>query len=134
MWRSCLHRPAKFHLATLVFHKVIRRAMSNISPHGCTTSRLHPVTPVHYYKNGCHGNVRKINCRLTIYSHSSTSPENLARIDPVDSEIIGLTGIANKQIRNIGRKYSPQICFQELGGLNDRQTNRIALHLSNQTD
>jgi len=34
---------------------------------------------------------RKIN-----FSHSSTNPENLAKIDPVDYEIVGLTGIAQK--------------------------------------
>jgi len=31
--------------------------------------------------------------RLIIYIHSSTSPENLAKIAPVDVEIIGLTEI-----------------------------------------
>jgi len=39
---------------------------------------------------------RKTNFRLTIYSHSSTKPANLAKIDPVDIEITGLKGIANK--------------------------------------
>jgi len=39
----------------------------------------------------------KNNFRLIIYGHSSTKPENLAlalaKIDPVDFEIIGLTGM-----------------------------------------
>jgi len=33
----------------------------------------------------------KTDLRLIIYSHSSTNPENVAKIDPVDVEIIGLT-------------------------------------------
>ena len=36
---------------------------------------------------------RKTNFRLIIYSHSSINPENLAKVGPVDFEIIGLTGI-----------------------------------------
>jgi len=35
----------------------------------------------------------KTNFRLIIYSHSSINPENLAKVGPVDFEIIGLTGI-----------------------------------------
>ena len=37
---------------------------------------------------------RKPNFRRTIYSHSSTNPENSAIIGQVDFEIISLTGIA----------------------------------------
>jgi len=37
--------------------------------------------------------VEKTNFRLTIYSHSSTSPENLEKIGPIDFEINGLTRI-----------------------------------------
>jgi len=33
------------------------------------------------------------NFRFTIYSHSSTNPENLAKIGLVDLEIIGLTAV-----------------------------------------
>ena len=36
---------------------------------------------------------KKTNFRLIIYSHSSISRENLAKVGPVDFEIIGLTGI-----------------------------------------
>jgi len=45
---------------------------------------------------GCHGNVlgdQNTHVRLIIYIHSSTNPENLAKIGPVDVEIIGLTEI-----------------------------------------
>jgi len=37
----------------------------------------------------------KTDFRLTVYSHSSTNPENLAKIGLVNFEIIGLAGIAN---------------------------------------
>jgi len=36
---------------------------------------------------------RKTNFTLIIYSHGSTNPEKLAKIGPVDFEIIGLTEI-----------------------------------------
>jgi len=36
---------------------------------------------------------RKVNFRLIIYSHSSTNTENLAKIGPLDFDMIGLTGI-----------------------------------------
>jgi len=36
---------------------------------------------------------RKTNFRLIIYNHISTNPEKVAKVDPVDYEIIGLTGI-----------------------------------------
>jgi len=43
----------------------------------------------------------KFNLLLIIYSHSSTNPVNLAKIGPVDVEIIGLQGIF--KIRNSSR-------------------------------
>jgi len=51
---------------------------------------------------------RKTNFRLTIYSHSSTNPEILAKIGPLRFEIIGLTGIVNNEykIRNRNRTCS----------------------------
>jgi len=42
---------------------------------------------------------RKTNCRLIIYSRSSTNSANLAKIGPVDSEIAGLKGIAKMNKR-----------------------------------
>jgi len=36
---------------------------------------------------------RKTHFGLTVYSHSSANPENLAKIGTVDFKIIGLTGI-----------------------------------------
>jgi len=57
--------------------------------------------------------------RLIIDSHSSTNPENLAKIGQVDFETIGLTGIVkNKKIRNSSKTYSPPARFQQPGGLN----------------
>jgi len=58
-------------------------------------------------KIGCSGNVSwgsKNYFRLIIYSKSSINPENLAKIGPVDYEIINLTEIAKnkkKQKQNI---------------------------------
>jgi len=45
----------------------------------------------------------KNNFRLIIFGHSSTKPENLAlaKIDPVDFEIIGLTGMAKNKYKII---------------------------------
>jgi len=47
----------------------------------------------------------KNNFRLIIYGHSSTKPENLAlalaKIDPVDFEIIGLTGMVKNKYKII---------------------------------
>ena len=45
---------------------------------------------------------KKTNFRLIIYSHSSTNPENLAKIGPVILEIIGLIliGIVKNKERN----------------------------------
>jgi len=40
---------------------------------------------------------KKLNFRSIIHSHSSTNPKNLAKIGPVDFEIIGLTVIVKKQ-------------------------------------
>jgi len=39
---------------------------------------------------------RKTNFRLVIDSHSSTNRENLAKIGPVDYEIIGVAEIIKK--------------------------------------
>jgi len=69
-----------------------------------------------------HGNVPCAieKLREIIYSHSSTNPENLAKIGPVNFEthVIGLTGIVkiNKK-RNSNRTYSPQAYFQQPDGL-----------------
>jgi len=61
-------------------------------------NRLRPATPMHHDKNWlpwqCPLRDRKANFRFTIYSHSSTNPENLAKIHSTDFEIIGLPGIA----------------------------------------
>jgi len=40
---------------------------------------------------------RKTNYRLIVYSHSSTNTANLAKIDAVDGEIIGLTEILERE-------------------------------------
>ena len=40
---------------------------------------------------------QRTNFRLIVYSHCSTNPENLAKIGPVDFEIIGLTRIAKNK-------------------------------------
>jgi len=45
---------------------------------------------------------RKTNFGLIIYSHNPNNPENLAKIGPVDFEIIGLTGI--DKTRQINKK------------------------------
>ena len=47
---------------------------------------------------------RKTNFRLVIYSHSSTNPENLAKIGLVVVEIIGLTRI----VKNIDKQKQRQ--------------------------
>jgi len=48
---------------------------------------------------------RKTIFRLIVKSHCSTKLANLAKINPVDAEIIGLKGIV--EIRNSSRTYSP---------------------------
>jgi len=40
---------------------------------------------------------RKTNFTLIIYSHSSTNPENLAEVGPVNFQIIGLMGIVQNK-------------------------------------
>jgi len=62
--------------------------------------------------------------RLIIYSHSSTKPEHLAKIGPIDFEIIGLTAIVNNKykITNRSRTYNPRACFQQPGGLKCQKT------------
>jgi len=61
---------------------------------------------------------RKIYFRLIIYSRSSTDPENLATIGPVDFEIIGLMGITKKVNKKTKAEHSPRACFQRSGRLN----------------
>jgi len=65
----------------------------DVNPPGCATSRLRPAATKICY----HGNVPCAieKLREIIYSHSSTNPENLAKIGPVNFEthVIGLTGI-----------------------------------------
>jgi len=53
---------------------------------------------------------KKTNFRLIIYSHSSTNPENFAKIGSVDVEI-GLTKIAKnkKNQQNIARVCSSRV-------------------------
>jgi len=48
---------------------------------------------------------RKTTFRLIVKSHCSTKLANLAKINPVDAEIIGLKGIV--EIRNSSRTQSP---------------------------
>ena len=58
--------------------------------------------------------------RKTISDWSSTAkPEHLAKIGPIDFEIIGLTAIVNNKykITNRSRTYNPRACFQQPGGL-----------------
>jgi len=43
--------------------------------------------------------IEKLAARLIIYSHSSTNPENLAKIGPIDVQIIGLTVIVKKKYK-----------------------------------
>jgi len=43
------------------------------------------------------GGSKKTNFRLIIYSHSSTNPENLAKIGPADFKIAGLAEIVKKE-------------------------------------
>ena len=44
------------------------------------------------------------NLRSFIYSHTSTNPENLVKIGPVDVKISDLTEIAEKEINNKQRQ------------------------------
>jgi len=63
---------------------------------------------------------RKTNFRLTIYSHSSTNPEILAKIGPLPFEINGLTGIVKNKykIRNRSRTCSLLCLLSEPRRLN----------------
>jgi len=111
-------------------------AKPNVSPPGCATSRiLRPVSPMQLllpYANAiyrpnvtgtqvCGRNQQKwllwqrsltnqkTNFRLIIRSHRSTNPGNLAKIGPVDLEIIGLTeGIAP----GAARRYAPPMAVR----------------------
>jgi len=51
---------------------------------------------------------RKTNLISIIYSHSSTNPDNFAKIGPVDVEIIGLTEIVKNKIYKQQQNISPQ--------------------------
>ena len=79
----------------------ICRAKPNVSPPGCATSRLRPASPMHYCKNWLPWQRplrgRKTDFRLIVCSHGSTNPQNLAKIRPVDFEIIGLTLIVKNK-------------------------------------
>jgi len=48
----------------------------------------------------------------------------LAKIGPIDFEIIGLTAIVNNKykITNRSRTYNPRACFQQPGGLKCQKT------------
>jgi len=114
-------------------------AKPNVSPPGCATNRfLRPVSPMQLvqlilpYANAiyrpnvtgtqvCGRNQQKwllwqrslmnqkTNFRLIIRSHRSTNPGNLAKIGPVDLEIIGLTeGIAP----GAARRYAPPMAVR----------------------
>jgi len=52
-------------------------------------------------KIGCHSNgpwwIEKLTSDQFIYSRSSTNPENLAKIDPADVDMIGLTEIVKNR-------------------------------------
>jgi len=56
---------------------------------------------------------RNPNARSIV--HSSPDAENLAKIGPVDFEIIGLTGIAKKE--TAAEHTASRACFQLPGGL-----------------
>jgi len=48
-----------------------------------------------------------LNFRSIVYSHSSSNPENLAKIGPVDFEIFGLTKIVWKKNQKQQQNSSP---------------------------
>jgi len=68
-----------------------RTAKPDVHPPSYTTSRLcqqqQKLVGRRFLRH------RETNFRLIIHSHSSTNPENFAKMDPVDFAIIGLTGI-----------------------------------------
>ena len=50
---------------------------------------------------------RKNNFTLIVCNHSCTNAENLAKIGPVDFEIIGLTGIVKNKDETVTEHNSP---------------------------
>jgi len=85
---------------------------------------------------------RKTNFRSFIYSHSSTTPENLATIGRVYVEVIGLTEIVKKN--KIKNKYETKAeehkpafgccCFASVGGLMNVQLQLQNISKVNATD
>jgi len=65
---------------------------------------------------------RKTNFTLIIYSHGSTNPEKLAKIGPVDFEIIGLTEI-------VKTKQHIAYCLPSLLLLSGRRANNKFLRI-----
>ena len=62
--------------------------------------------------------------RQNIYLHSSTNPENLAKIGPVDVEIIGLTGIVKNKKQQQNIQPAGPVAVQQQGGLKKTRQER----------
>ena len=90
------------------------REKPNVSRPGCATSHLHPATTKLVSMATSPGGSKRNNFRFIIYNHSSTNPENLAKI-------LRLFVRAESSIkRNKSKTYSPPwFIFQQPGGLNE---------------
>jgi len=95
------------------------REKPNVSRPGCATSHLHPVTTKLVSMATLPGGSKRNNFRFIIYNHSSTNPENLAKI-------LRLFVRAESSIkRNKSKTYSPPcFIFQQPGGLNESPPSR----------